>query len=170
MELLHLFYYVLGSKLRMMLESMQVLFEFQFGNAFRASCFEGSDLWLFWSFFFRQVSTEDSNGIHDIVLLFCHHDSSGPLCRQMLRSIKAQHEIGFVMDSLAGLVTMCILLLGFLLGAKFVERLETLACAGNQSKFGHYLEPLIPTNSACSSTQIRNTHQHRLGLTTDFKD
>ena len=91
----------------------------------------------------------------------------------MLRSIKAQHKIGFVIDSLgclAGLVMMCILLLGFLLGAKFVERLETLACAGNQFKFGHYLEPLIPTNSACSSTQIRNTHQHRLGLTTDFKD
>ena len=76
----------------------------------------------------------------------------------MLRSMKDLHEIGFsrrtacdwqlgwVVDGPGGAV----LPLGFLLGAGFVERLETVSVWGH--RFGHSRLPLMPTNSAWSPT------------------
>ena len=140
-----------------MFESMQVLSQFGFSECF--SCFT---LWRFrfWAVLIIYSSAKFRRRIpidiakYSFVLAFL---GSTVETRLMLRSMKALHELHdalHAIDSLVGLVTYLTVLFSF---CDFFWELDLLKGRKLSNvlghSFGHSLRPLMPTNSAWSSTQ-----------------
>ena len=148
--ILYLFCHLLRSKLRLMLESMKVLFCFGMNFVLRALKLQ---IWCSSIHFFvlralKQIwcssfhfscskdSKEDPNGCYDIdssvpsflgfTLEIVVEVVEGPSRNWLLRRAACDWQLGWFSDESDG----AILLLGFLLGASFVESLETVSCAG----------------------------------------